>query len=216
MKTTRAGSEELRRYEPVSDVVILVALDRAERHVPPNPWRETGVYWPRLVEHLGFVSGSWTTRRLRPQVDGLIDAGLIVKTSNAGRVRWGLTETGAMRVAQARIDGDGTLPASPQRRHWQRARREAEVQIEDVRERLGSELRDALKLFEDGGGDSASWYGVGQRLAHDCAQFAAATFCLQEWDELDEEHPDLDLGSMTNTRVREAVLALSRMTPTRL
>jgi hypothetical protein len=210
MRSPSAGSDELRRYEPVVDTVILLALDRAERHAPPNPRREPGVYWPRLVEHLGFVGNSWTTRRLRLQVDALIDAGLIVKTSNAGRVRWGITDAGAMRVAQARIDGEGVLPASPQRRHWQRARREAEEQIEDVRKCLGSELREALKLFENGSGESASWYEVGQRLARDCGRFAAATFCLHEWEEPDEEHPDLDLGSMTNARVREAVRALSR------
>ncbi len=209
MRSPSAGSDELRRYEPVDDVVILLALDRAERHAPPNPWRETGIYWPRLIEHLGFVSSSWTTRRLRPQVDALIDAGLIEKTSNAGKVRWGLTDAGAMRVAQARIDGEEALPASPQRRRWERARRKAEEQIEGVRERLGSELRDALKLFEDGGGDSAGWYEVGQRLARECGRFAGARFCLYEWGKPDEERPDLNLDSSANRRIREAVRALA-------
>ena len=126
----------LRRFEPVSDTLILVALDRAERHARPNPWRETGVYWRPLVEHLGFLHAPWTTRKLRPQLEALIDAGLVTRTKNKGRVRWGLTDAGAMRVAQARIDGEAVLPDSPRRREWQEKRSEAKEQIESIRERL--------------------------------------------------------------------------------
>jgi len=158
------SSADLRPFEPVSDALILVALDRAERHQKPNRWHETGVNWTRLVEHLGFVHHSGTTRKLRPQVEALIEAGLVTRTKNSSRVRWGLTETGALRVAQARIDGEAVLPVSPQRQKWQRARSEAGEQIESVRERLRSELREALKLLDGGKADSGDWYDVAERL----------------------------------------------------
>jgi hypothetical protein len=103
----------LRRYEPVSDAVILAALDRAERYESPNPWSEKGVYWTVLVMHLGFVRDSWTTRKLRPQVQPLIDAGLIVRTQKARRVRWSLSDAGALAATQARLDGQVSLPDSP-------------------------------------------------------------------------------------------------------
>lgn len=195
-------------FEPLSDALILVALDRAERHQRPNRWRETGVNWTRLVVHLGFLPRSGTTRKLRPQVQALIDAGLVRRTRNAGRVRWGLTEAGAMRVAQARIDGEADLPDSPQRYRWLRGRSEATENIESIRERLGSELRDALRLLDGGKADSEDWYGVAERLGRGCRRLGGATFCLHEWDEPDDEHPDLDDESQANWEVRRGLSGL--------
>jgi hypothetical protein len=204
---TSAG---LHPFEPVSDAVILVALDRAERHQKPNRWREAGVPWARLVEHLGFAHHSGTTRKLRPQVEALIDAGLVIRTKNSRRIRWGLTETGALRVAQARIDGEAVLPDSPQRCQWLRARSEAGAQIESVRERLHSELGDALKLLDGGQAESRDWYGVAERLSRECRRLGGAVFCLREWDEPDDEHPDLDLESLANREVRRGLSGLSK------
>jgi hypothetical protein len=201
------STDELRRFEPVSDAVILVALDRAERYEYPNPWSEKGVYWTTLVAHLGFVRDSWTTRRLRPQVQALIDAGLIVRTQNARRVRWSLTDAGAVAATQARLDGQVSLPDSPVRRQWRRARSEAAEQSEGIRARLGDELRHALALF-DAGGDSAAWYRTSDRLSRECRRLGGAVFCLDEWDEPDDEHPDCDRDSQANSRVREAISAL--------
>jgi hypothetical protein len=201
------STDELRRFEPVSDAVILVALDRAERYEYPNPWSEKGVYWTTLVAHLGFVRDSWTTRRLRPQVQALIDAGLIVRTQNARRVRWSLTDAGAVAETQARLDGQVSLPDSPVRRQWRRARSEAAEQSEGIRARLGDELRHALALF-DAGGDSAAWYRASERLSRECRRLGGAVFCLDEWQEPDDEHPDCDRESQANSRVREAMSAL--------
>jgi hypothetical protein len=208
---TRAQETGLRsRFEPTSDATILVALDRAERHDGPNPWDETGVYWSQLLAHLGFRRAAGPTRALRPRIEALIDAGLIVKTRNRGRERWGLTDFGRERVAQAREDGEADLPDSPQLREWKRARLEATERIESIRQRVGSELQDALKLFEAGDGDSDAWYDVAGRLKVACGRLGGATFCLHEWDEPDDEHPDLDDMSALNLRVRAGTSALFR------
>jgi hypothetical protein len=205
---TRTESAGLRSFEPVSDALILVALDRAERHERPNPWDETGVYWSRLLTHLGFVRNSWTTRMLRPQVEALIDAGLVRRTRNAGRVRWGLTDAGATRATQARLDGEAALPDSPQRWEWQRGRAEADRQLDSIRGRVARALQDALKLLYGGEGGSEDWYDLADRLARECRRLGGATFCLDEWDEPDDEHPDLDLDSRANREVRRGLSGL--------
>jgi hypothetical protein len=209
----RAESAGLRSFEPVSDVMILVALDRAERHERPNPRNETGVHWTRLLAHLGFVHNSWTTRKLRPQVEALIDAGLVRKTRNAGRVRWGLTDVGAMRATQARLDGEAALPDSPQRREWQRGRAEAERQIDRIRERLARALHGALAILDGGKADSDDWFDLADRLRRECRRLGGATFCLHEWDEPDDEQPDLDVESRSNWEVRRGLSALFQQDP---
>ncbi len=201
------SDSELRRYEPVSDAVVLLALDRAERYEYPSPWSENGIYWTALVTHLGFVRDSWTTRKLRPQVQALTDAGLIVRTQNARRVRWSLTDAGTVAATQARLDAEVSLPDSPEHRQWRRARSEATEQIEGIRARLGDELRHTLAL-SDAGGDSTAWYRASDRLSRECRRLGGAVFCLDEWQEPDDEHPDCDRESSGNSRVREAISAL--------
>jgi hypothetical protein len=63
--------DEMRKFEPVSDAVVLAAIDRAERH---RGGAGEGARMSNLAEHLGFVHGAWTTHGLRPQLDALIDA----------------------------------------------------------------------------------------------------------------------------------------------
>jgi hypothetical protein len=201
------STDELRRFEPISDAVILVAVERAERYEYPNAWSEKGVYWTTLIAHLGFVHDSWTTRKLRPQVQALIDAGLIARTQNARRVRWSLTDAGAVAATRARLDGQVSLPDSPVRRQWQRARSEAAEKIEGIRARLGDELHHALALLDEGG-DYFAWYGASDCLSRECRRLGGAVFCLDEWDEPDDEHPDCDHESSANSHVREAISAL--------
>jgi hypothetical protein len=55
---------ELRRFEPVANDWVLAAVARAERH---RERQGEGVMMSDIAEHLGFVHGSWTTRRLRPR-----------------------------------------------------------------------------------------------------------------------------------------------------
>src|SRR6204780_6026641 len=63
---------ELGRFEPVSDALVLAAVERAERH---REREGEGVMMSDIAEHLGFVHGSGATRRPRPQIDGLIAGG---------------------------------------------------------------------------------------------------------------------------------------------
>ncbi len=100
----RQGGDRLRRYEPVSDDFVLVALDRAEHHDDRNPWDEPGVYWAYFVEHLGFEVSAWGTRNLRVQIKTLIDAGLVTHTRRHARERrGGLTDDGRARATMARL-----------------------------------------------------------------------------------------------------------------
>ncbi|MGA9876887.1 MAG: hypothetical protein WBQ21_13885, partial [Solirubrobacteraceae bacterium] len=104
----------LRRFEPVSDALVLAAVERAERH---REREREGVLMSDLVEHLGFVHGSWTTRRLRPQLEALIAAGQLARSRRHGVVVWELTSSGRRRVAQTRkAGGELGLPEAPQHR----------------------------------------------------------------------------------------------------
>lgn len=60
-RSKRVG--ELRRFEPVSNDLVLAAIDRAERH---RHGEKRGVVLGSIITHLGFVrTGGWTTRRRR-------------------------------------------------------------------------------------------------------------------------------------------------------
>jgi hypothetical protein len=93
----RDRGDELRRFEPVFDELVLAAVERAERH---REREGEGVMMSEIAEHLGFVHGSWTTRRLRPQIDAFIAAGLLSRSRRHGVVVWGLTSAGRGRVAR--------------------------------------------------------------------------------------------------------------------
>jgi|CZKG01.1.fsa_nt_gi hypothetical protein len=67
----------LRRFEPVSDEEVIATVDRAERHRSPDHRGDPGVPWWEIVDHLGFVDTGWTTRQLRPQLDGLAAGGML-------------------------------------------------------------------------------------------------------------------------------------------
>jgi hypothetical protein len=199
----RAWVERLVKYEPVSEETILLAIGRAERYAEANPWNETGVYWRPITEHLGVVHSPATTRKLRPQVEALIDAGLVVKTRKRGRERWGLTDTGRERAAQA---GE-RLPASPARLEWKAARQAAAEVVESIREQLAEDLREASRLLDTGGSDS-DYYDMAENIAREATRLGGALFCLNDWPEPDDEHPDVDGSSPLNVRVRAALSGL--------
>jgi hypothetical protein len=197
-----------RRYEPVPDELVLAAIDRADRH-SRSARRELGVSWQQLVSHLGFVHNSWTTRNLRPQVDALIADRLVTKSKAHSRLWWKLTEAGRRRVAQARRAGEPALPPSPQRRLWREYQSLAREEIGRVREDVGRELDDALRLLNEGKGDSEVWRSIGKSLAVECSRLASAVFCLNEWAEPDDENPDRDNRSPLNLAVSAATRDLT-------
>ena len=92
----------LGRLEPVSDGLVLAAVERAERH---REREREGVMLSDIAEHLGFVHGSWTTRRLRPQLDALIAEGSLARSRRHGVVVWALTEAGRGQLERMRRAG---------------------------------------------------------------------------------------------------------------
>jgi hypothetical protein len=178
---------ELRRLEPVSDELVLAAVERAERH---REREGEGVMMSDIAEHLGFVHGSWTTRRLRPQIDAFIAAGLLVRSRRHGVVVWGLTSSGRSRVEQA--SGSVVLPESPQHRVWRHARALAAERIDAVSEQASGVLGEAMDALDSEGVRSDVWFALAERLRSACWQLGSVIYCLSEWAEPDDDSADVD------------------------
>lgn len=196
--TTSTQPSELGPYKPVSDALVLAAIDRAQRHNPHG--YDHGVLWGILVEHLGFAHSSATTVKLRPQVSRLKAAGMVERGKAQGFTVWRLTNDGRQHLAKARRKReDLTLPEAPQHRAWRNARTAGAERIDRIRERLRDTLRDADKLLESAeGGDSDSWFALSRRLSTRSDRLASATYCLREWPEPDDAHADRDDSSEDN------------------
>jgi hypothetical protein len=170
----RLGSE-LGRFEPVSDAIVLAAVERAERH---REREGEGVMMSDIAEHLGFVHGSWTTRRLRPQIDALIAEGSLARSRRHGVVVWELTDDGRRRLDQIRRTGEvGELPESP---------------LDGFRAEAREALDEAAMLLDAEDAHSDAWFGVAERLQAACWRVGSATYCLREWREPDDARPDVD------------------------
>jgi hypothetical protein len=177
----------LRRFEPVSDELVLAAVRRAERH---REREGDGVMMSDIAEHLGFVHGSWTTRRLRPQIEAFIAAGLLVRSRRHGVVVWGLTSSGRRRVEGE--DASVRLPESPQHRVWRHARTLAVERIDGLREQVRDALEDATGVLDANGARSDAWFALAERLQSASWQLGSATYCLSEWAESDDARADVD------------------------
>jgi hypothetical protein len=181
---------DLRRFEPVSDVLVLAAVERAELH---RDRERDGVWLPDLVAHLGFVAGSWTTRRLRPQLDALLSAGALRRSRRSGLVVWGLTDAGRRRLGRARRAGEvDELAESPQHREWRQARAAAAERIEAFREQLRTVLEEAGGLLDAEGTPSDAWFQLRERVERVSWRLGSATYCLREWPEPDDAKADVD------------------------
>jgi hypothetical protein len=188
---------------------VLAAIDRAHRHTGGPRSEKYGAAWQNLVAHLGFAHNSWTTRNLRPQVDALTADGLVTRTWAHSKDWWKLTKLGRSRLARARRAGEvDDLPTSPQRLLWRRDRTIATEEIDRIRAGVGSALDDARRLLDSDDGDSDAWKATGKRLARECDRLRAAVFCLREWPEPDDAHPDLDPCSDLNRKLAGVARAL--------
>lgn len=198
MTRTSTQPSELGPYKPVSDVLVLAAIDRAQRHNPHG--YDHGVLWGALVEHLGFAHSSATTLKLRPQVSRLKAAGLVERGKARGYTLWRLTSDGREQLAKARRKReDVTLPEAPQHRQWRNARASAAERIDVIRERLRDTLSDANTLLDsEQGGDSDSWFALSRRLSTRSSRLASATYCLREWPEPDDARADRDDSTEDN------------------
>jgi hypothetical protein len=181
---------ELGRFEPVSDGIVLAAVERAERH---REREREGVMLSDIAEHLGFVHGSWTTRRLRPQLDALIAKGSLARSRRHGVVVWALTEAGRGQLKRMRRTGEvEELPEAPQHCAWRHARATAGERIDGFRTEAREALEDAAMLLDAEDTHSDAWFGVAERLQASCWRVGSATHCLHEWREPDDGRPDVD------------------------
>jgi len=185
----RLGSE-LGRFEPVSDAIVLAAVERAERH---REREGEGVMMSDIAEHLGFVHGSWTTRRLRPQIDALIAEGSLARSRSLGVVVWDLTAVGSGGLERTRRAGEvEELPEAPQHRAWRHARATAGERIDGFRAQAREALEDAAMLLDSEDAGSDAWFGIAERLRAACWRVGSATHCLREWREPDDARADVD------------------------
>jgi hypothetical protein len=179
-------ADDAHAAERLSDVHILAAIGRAERHTEAS-----GVRMITIAEHLGLVGGSATTRILRPRIKVLIEAGTVKQFRLYGAKVWGLTPNGRGRVTRARRAGRlPALPEAPQHSQWRLARIQAAGEIELLHEQLSGALEHAASLIAAPHGGSEAWSELGQRLRVLCARLAVAHYCLHEWPEPDDERPD--------------------------
>ena len=175
---------ELGRFEPVSDGLVLTAVERAELH---REREREGVMMSDIAEHLGFVHGSWTTRRPRPHLDALIAEGLLALSRRHGAVVWDLTDAGRGRLERMRrADEVEALPEAPQHRVWRHARATAGERIDGFRTEARKAVEDAAMLLDAEDAHSDTWFGVAERLQAACWRVGSATHCLHEWREPDE------------------------------
>jgi hypothetical protein len=183
---------ELGPYQPVSDALVLAAIDRAQRH-NPNGYDE-GVLWSHLAEHLGFLHAPATTFKLRPQVARLRATGLIERRKARGYTLWRLTRNGRQQLTSAGDNHeDLSLPEAPQHRLWREAQTLAGERIDGLREQLRDTLSQASSLLgSERGGDSEAWLELSGRLLSQCDRLASATYCQREWPEPDDAHADID------------------------
>jgi hypothetical protein len=181
---------ELGRFEPVSDALVLAAVERAERH---REREGEGVMMSDIAEHLGFVHGSWTTRRLRPQLDALIAEGSLARSRRHGVVVWELTAVGRGGLERTRRASEvEELPEAPQHRTWRHARATAGDRIDGFRTEAREAVEDAAMLLYAEDPHSDAWFGVAERLQTACWRVGSATHCLREWHEPDDGRPDVD------------------------
>jgi hypothetical protein len=190
-----ARNRDPRSLEAVSELLMLAAIDRAERHS-----QKAGVAWSPIVDHLGFARSAATTRRLRPLVERLTDAGAVTRSTRHGSPIWGLTRSGRRRLARRRAE-PLELPESPQHRQWRQARCKAEREIEALRRQVRANLAEANVLLDRESGGSQRWFALAQRLGEQCVALGSATYCLHEWAE-----PD-DACSDTNARLLSRIVA---------
>jgi hypothetical protein len=178
---------DLVRVEPVSDAQILAAIDRAEVH----DQHDDASRWD-IAAHLGFVHNSWTTRRLRPQLDALRSAGRIRNVRRCGVDLVALTTTGRRALGKARSAGKAILPESPQHRRWRHSRTMAGDRIDGFREALRKSMAEVGALLDAEQTSSDAWFEFGNRLGAECRRLGSATHCLFEWAEPEDARADVD------------------------
>jgi hypothetical protein len=178
---------DLRPFEPVSDAQLLGAIDRAEVHDGQDHASRADI-----AAHLGFAHNSWTTRRLRPQLDALRATGRVSDVRRYGLNLLALTAAGRRALGKARSTGEVILPESPQHRIWRHSRTLAHERIDGFRQALRGSLAEAGALLGAEKVPSDAWFDLAECLRKACWQLGSATHCLREWPEPDGSRADTD------------------------
>jgi hypothetical protein len=181
--------QELGPYEPVSDELVLAAIDRAIRQGPNTVWIV------HVAEHLGFRKQAHTTRKVRDQLERLrVQDRTVERLDRMGRDYWQLTPAGRRVLELARAeDRLDALPESPQHRAWRKAREAAAERIDPFRGLLSAAIQDTHTAeLEPAGVPSETWLTLRERLDAAAWLVASSTYCLHEWPEPSEDCLDAD------------------------
>jgi DNA-binding XRE family transcriptional regulator len=188
----------------VSDVLVLAAIDRAERHSGRDA---RGVPVWAVLGHLDVASRTKRARVVRDRLDALVAAGSLERGRRHGVPVWVLTGRGRGRLSRARRAGRvPVLPESPQHRAWREARGLAEQRIDEFRLGVLEAVEHAQELLDvptpghpvldapDAvpGPCSDEWLEIGEQLQGACRRLASANYCLWEWPEPDDARADID------------------------
>jgi ribosome-binding protein aMBF1 (putative translation factor) len=195
---------------PVDDVVpvvlVLVAVDRAERHRVPKVDAPGVPVWS-VLEHLGTPRRSRRAREVRARLDELVAAGSLERLRRHSVTVWTVTRAGRRRLARARRAGRlPVLPESPQHRAWRDAQELAGKRIDGFRLDVLEELEHAGELLDAdmavaagrvapevlGGSLSDGWLEMAERLQRACRRLGSASHCLWDWREPDDTRADVD------------------------
>jgi hypothetical protein len=112
-------------------LVVLAAVDRAERHNPINPGTPV---W-EILEHLDIPRRTRRARQAKARLAELVEEGLLDYFRRRSIPVWNLTPEGRKQLTQADARGRvPVLPESPQHKNWRQARALAE----ETQQRYGS------------------------------------------------------------------------------
>lgn len=179
----------LKPYTPVTDVLIVEAIDRAECHE-----RTQAVPVLVIAEHLGFEATPEAAAALHPRLEDLRHAGSLTQSEVGGQQCWSLADLGQKEIAKRREEGTVyELPESPQHRTWRRARVEAAVRVEEFKLEMGDLWEETDRLLSRRAPVSShDWIDLGERLGKAAWRLGSAIHCMNEWVEPDDDEPDVD------------------------
>jgi hypothetical protein len=185
-KTRKSDVEEF------PDVLVLAAVDRAQRHRQGEPGGP--VITGDIYRHLDVRRSSGVGRRLRKRILALEEAGLLEQQRRRGAQVWQLTPAGRRRLRQTRKAGEvGELPESPQHMSWRNAHSTAAAEIERTRGELREHAEELLRLLDsDQVVSSDVWFGLGADLGRLVWVVGSMTHCLCEWREPEDAQAESD------------------------
>lgn len=178
------------------DLIVLSAIERAELH-DRRGGAASGAYRSDVVRHLGFEWHSGAARSLLEQLKSLeadryVELGTKIRERSIVRLtRRGLTHLQRARREQVFEALPNALPESPQHRAWREAHEAASEGFDHFLVSATAWVQEAeTVLMRPDGGSSEELMQLGDRLHREFWRLASATYCLREWAEPHDSHPD--------------------------